>query len=191
MAGGSERYVLLLRGINVGGHNKLPMKELKTALVSLGFRHVNHYIQSGNLVFATEPTDTAALEEMIEANIVGAFSISVPAMVLSADEFERAVQRFPFSDEQAEASVLTFLSGDGSAEWADRARSRTDEGDEYERIESVAYMYCPNGLSRSKAAATLHEKPKQGIKATNRNWRTVNKIVEMLDAIPVPTESAN
>ncbi len=173
-------YVLLLRGINVGGHNKLPMNDLKEMLRGMRFEQVNHYIQSGNVVFSSTPMTSDELEQAIEVRIQETFDLDVPAMVLTSGEFETAVERFPFSADQAEKSVLVFLSGEGSGEWADRAGPLAGEHEQYERIEDVAYLHCPDGLASSKAAETLLTRPKSGIKATMRNWRTVNKILELL-----------
>lgn len=179
--GDKVSYVLLLRGINVGGNNKLPMKDLKEALLAIGLEDVSHYRQSGNLVFTTANQDTEELEQKIENEIRQRFGFSVPSMIMTAEQFETAVQNFPFAQDDAEKSVLVFLSGDGSGDWADRAKEKITADEKYERVGSVAYLHCPNGLSRSKAAEAVLTKPRPGVKATMRNWRTVNKILDLLN----------
>lgn len=182
---------MLLRGINVGGNNKLPMNDLKEALRGLGLEEVSHYIQSGNLVFSASTDNTEALESSIENKIVETFGFRVPAMVIPAMEFESATQSFPFTPAEAEKSVLVFLSGDGGSEWADRAIEKISGGEKYTRPGNVAYMFCPNGIGRSKAAEAVLTKPRSGVKATMRNWRTVNKILGMLSEIASVSETAN
>ncbi len=180
---GNSAYVLLLRGINVGGRNRLPMNDLKELLREQGFERVNHYIQSGNLVFTTDESSTEKMEQEIESAITERFGLSVPAMVMSSAKFEDAVSGFPFLPEEEEKSVLAFLSGEGSGEWADRAEPLTGESERYRRIDDVAYLYCPNGLSKSKAAEALLTAPRKGMKVTTRNWRTVNRIIGLLSEI--------
>lgn len=185
------RYVLLLRGINVGGNKKLLMNDLKEMIRELGFNHVNHYIQSGNLVFSTSVQSTQKLESTVEKGIDKRFGFDVPAIVLSAQGFETAVQRFPFSTDEAEKTVLVFLSGEDSGDWADRAEERVTGDEKYDRTGNVAYLYCANGIERSKAARAVLTKPRAGIKATMRNWRTVNKILDLLSEMPKQTGSAS
>lgn len=180
----ADRYVLLLRGINVGGNNKLPMNDLKESLQGLGFENVDHYIQSGNLVFTAGNRQTEELELVVEKSINDRFEFEIPAMVIAAEEFGQAVRQLPFELDEAEKSVLVYLSGDGSGEWADRAQEKITGGERYERRDNVAYMYCPNGIGRSKAAEAVLTKPRAGVKATMRNWRTVNKILGLLSEIP-------
>ncbi len=187
--GQQGRYVCLLRGINVGGHNKLRMKELEEAFRNLGFDNVSSYIRSGNLVF-TAPGDetTESLELKIESEIRDRFGYEVPAITISSRDFDRAVKNLPFSAEEEEKSVLVFLSGDASSEWAERARPKIAQDERFDLQENVAYLYTPNGLSKSKAAESLLSRPRVGVKATMRNWRTVNKILEMLADIPAVAE---
>lgn len=172
----------LLRGVNVGGHNKIKMVELADELKKLGFEQVQWYIQSGNIVFgAPDGDDTAELERKIEEQIASRFGLNVPAMVIAGDDFRRAVADSPFADEELEKSVLVFLGDAAAGKWA-QASFDLAVGDERCALrDNVAYMYCPDGLGRSKLANALLATPPRGVKATMRNWRTVNRIVEMLN----------
>ena len=179
---GARMYVSLLRGVNVGGHNKIKMVELAGELKALGFDQVQWYIQSGNIVFEAQgEDDTAELELKIEAQIASRFGLNVPAMVITADDFRRAVADIPFADEELEKSVLVFLGSAAAEEWA-QASFDLAVGDERCVLrDEVVYMYCPDGLGRSKVANALLATPPRGVKATMRNWRTVNRILEMLN----------
>lgn len=184
MSDSSHVYVALLRGINVGGHNKVRMKELVAALEAAGLEEVNSYIQSGNLVFRAPGSSNADdMTAKIETTLQDSFSVQAPAMVLEAKDYVRALDQFPFAEEQSDTSVFVFLSGEGSGDWAERARQHIQAPDRLEVINNTAYLTCPNGISKSKAAEVLLAKPTNGIKATMRNWRTVNKIAEMLSEL--------
>lgn len=174
-------YVSLLRGINVGGHNKIKMRELEEACRELGLDHVMSYIQSGNLVFIAPDGDSAdELERRIEKQIAARFGLNVPVMVLDAERFKRAVNDSPFAGGEPEKSVLVFLDGEGAGEWAQSAARLTVEGERCAVEGNVAYVLCPHGLGRNKVANALTANPPAGAKATMRYWRTVNKIVEMV-----------
>ncbi len=175
-------FVCLLRGINVGGNNKIKMRELEAALGGQGFGDVRTYIQSGNIVFTSDAAiSTDDLETQVETVIAENFGLTVPAMVITRERFQRAVQEFPFGDELAEKSVLVFVSGEGSDDWVARAKAKVGADDQLLMKNGVVYVYCPNGISKSKAAESLLATPKRGVKATMRNWRTTGKLTEMLN----------
>lgn len=174
-------YVSLLRGINVGGHNKIKMLELAEEFNKLGFTQVQWYIQSGNLVFrAPDEADTGVLERKIEERIADRFGLKVPAMVIEADDFRRAVRDSPFADDETEKSALVFIDGEAAGQWAQTAAGLVAGGERCVVKSDVVYLLCPDGLGRSKVANALLANPPRGIKATMRNWRTVNRILEML-----------
>ncbi len=180
----SPAFVALLRGINVGGHNKVRMKEFVSALESAGLLNVRYYIQSGNIVFSTvsDESDTD-LTVLIEGVLKDSFEVIVPVLVIGEDPYRQALERFPFSESEAEKTVFVFLDGESSAEWAERARPHLESLERFQSADGVVYLHCPNGISMSKAAEYLLAKPPAGIKATMRNWRTVNKIADMLSEI--------
>ena len=178
-----RRYVSLLRGINVGGHNKVKMRELEEAYREIGFEQVRSYIQSGNLVFGANPEDvTPELEQKIEEQIKARFSLSVSVMVVEAESFKTAVAGSPFADHELEKSVLVFVDGEAATGWVKAATGMAVEGERCVVTgDNVVYLFCPHGLGRSKLANAFLASPPKGAKATMRNWRTVNKILEMLD----------
>ncbi|HJY68028.1 MAG TPA: DUF1697 domain-containing protein, partial [Streptosporangiaceae bacterium] len=89
-------HVALLRGINVGGRNKVPMAELREVVSGLGHAGVSTYIQSGNVLFTTPETDTARLASALEAAITGAFGLQASVVVVSRDELARILERNPY-----------------------------------------------------------------------------------------------
>jgi uncharacterized protein (DUF1697 family) len=181
----STVFISLLRGINVGGNNKLKMAEIRKLYASLGFRDVQSYIQSGNLVFRADAgIDVGVLAEAIEDQIsADYFGIEPPAMVMSALEVQRLMDESPFTGQQVEQTMIVFLSGVGSGEWAEQAKKNLVGDEQLAVTAETAYLYAPNGLGRSKAANSLLSKPPTGIKATMRNRRTLDKLLEMASSL--------
>lgn len=172
-------YIALVRGINVGGSNILPMKDLRAVLRDLGCEDVGTYIQSGNAVFRRAETSASYLAEEIRTAIRSSHGIEPDVLILTTERLEQAASNNPFPDAEAEPSKLHlfFLSAavdDPNLEMIEEARAQSErfvfEGD-------VAYLHAPDGIGRSKLAARLERA--LGVKATGRNWRTLCKISEM------------
>ena len=92
-------HLALLRGINLGSRNKVPMAELREVVTSLGYTGVTTYIQSGNVLFTTPDTDPAKLASALEAAITGAFGLTVSVVVLSRDDLAQILDRNPYLEE--------------------------------------------------------------------------------------------
>ena len=172
-------YVALLRGINVGGKNRLPMSELKAHLEHAGFQSVRTYIQSGNIVFE-HPSDTlASLADGIADVIESAQGFRPSVVVLDRKALKVAVARNPYSgDEGLEKTLhLYFLSERPCApdfESMDVIKGTTES---YRLIDAVFYLHTPDGFGRSKLAQRVEKL--LGVNATARNWRTVHKVMEL------------
>lgn len=173
-------YVALIRGINVGGKNSLPMKELIAALEGIGCSNINTYIQSGNVVFHnTSPA--ALLTEEIAAEILRRRGFKPHVLVLERSEFERAVDNNPFLESESDPKALHLgfldsvpLSPDLQSLQAVRAPS-----EKFELIGRVFYLLAPDGVGRSKLA--VKSEKSLGVPMTDRNWKTVSKIMSMLE----------
>lgn len=175
-------FVALLRGINVGGKNILPMQELRELLAKLGCEDVATYIQSGNAVFRYTG-DAAALPELISIAIESGFGFRPSIMVLTASEFDAVARANPFTAEVSEPKFLHVWFMHEPAKKANTARmDQIASGDEeFLLTDSAFYMYAPNGVGRSKLASGVEKC--LGVAATARNWRTVGKIGEMLSKL--------
>ena len=173
-------YITLLRGINVGGHNKLPMKELRTLLTNLGLQNVQTYIASGNVVFQAEVRDTAELATKISAAINGQFGFEPRILILTEEEMVAAVQANPYPEAEPEPKTLHlyFLADDPKTPNLDALTTLRKENERFQLIGRVFYLHAPDGIGRSKIA----EKAERhlGVPTTARNWRTVSKILTML-----------
>jgi len=172
-------YVALLRGINVGGHNPLPMRELVGILEDLGAQRAATYIQSGNAVFTREQKDTVQLSGGIRRAIEQRCGFDPHVLVLELADFERAVAQNPFPDAEATPQELHagFLAASPESPNL-RALERLKAGSErFRLVDKVFYLHAPEGIGRSKLAASAEKL--LGVAMTDRNWRTVRKILEL------------
>lgn len=178
----STRYAALLRGINVSGHRRVPMAELRTLLEELGHGDVATYLQSGNAVFSSasgdEKTLAAALEKAIEAR----FGFPVDTLVRTGPYLAAVADACPFPPAGLEGKQLHVTYFDGPVDPArfaplDAAAFRPEE---FRLGERELYLYAPDGLGRSKLADALARPAlTKGLIGTTRNWNTVVKLVEM------------
>jgi uncharacterized protein (DUF1697 family) len=175
-------WILLFRGVNVGGRNLLPMNELVQDLRSLEFENVQTYIQSGNAVFRSAKKVSAKITAEIAMRIEKRHGFKPRIVILSADRLENAIRSNPFPEAEAEPNTvhLFFLASPATA--ADiaaltAAKSRTER---FHLTDDVLYLHAPDGIGRSKFAASAERF--LGVPATARNWRTVKKLSEMAKA---------
>ena len=175
-------YVALLRGINVGGNNILPMKDFRDLLAALGCEDVATYIQSGNAVFKHD-SDSASLSESIAAAIASSFGFEPSVVVLTAAEFSAVVAKCPFAAEAIKPNLLYawFLQEVATAANTTRLDELASGGEEFVLTDSAFYLHAPNGIGRSKLGGQVEKC--LGVPATARNWRTISKIAEMLSKL--------
>jgi uncharacterized protein (DUF1697 family) len=181
-------HVALLRGINVGGRNRVAMADLRDAVESLGHTGVETYIQSGNVVFTTAETDTAALAAALERSVAERTGVQAGVVVLTRDELDRVVSGNPYPEEPDPKRVhVVFHRGgtrdvDAVAAAEQRARDKGSR-DRATVVDGTLYLHTPDGLGRSELAAQL-AKPavarQVGDTATTRNWSTVLRLQAML-----------
>lgn len=172
-------WILLLRGINVGGKNLLPMRELVEVLESLGLEEVRTYVQSGNAVFRASGAVPARLGDKVAAAIEERKGFRPHVLLLPADRLERAVRGNPFPEAEAEPGRLHLFFLDSAPESPDldgleATRAPTER---FHLAADVFYLHAPDGIGRSKLAAKAERL--LGVPATARNWRTVQKLREM------------
>ncbi|MGH9544159.1 MAG: DUF1697 domain-containing protein [Terriglobales bacterium] len=171
----------MLRGINVGGHKIVKMDLLRKAFEAMGFADVATYIQSGSVVFKTPAKAGANLSKQIQLMLLRKFGMAVSVIVRTSEEIGDVADNNPFLKEAGiDASKLhvCFLSStpqnaavkglDTIAAGADRFNWRGRE----------IYIYCPNGFGGTKLSINAFEKV-LSVRATTRNWKTVNKLWEM------------
>ncbi|HET7326807.1 MAG TPA: DUF1697 domain-containing protein [Nocardioidaceae bacterium] len=171
---GATVYVALLRGINVGGHGKVSMADLRQAVESTGCTDVSTYIQSGNVVLTSARAE-AALRAALEHAIADRLGVHPTVMVRSADEIAAVVAATPYPD-AAEGTVhVAFLHEPPTPE-PTTPRGGT-EGEELTVLGREIYLHLPGGIGRSKLMVEVGKRCKAPM--TVRNWRTVTKLRAM------------
>ncbi|WP_428266034.1 DUF1697 domain-containing protein [Haliangium sp.] len=184
---GPVGLIALLRGINVGGHKKVPMAELRALATDLGFADVATYIQSGNLVFSTDLAPESA-ESALEAAIADHFGFSADVVVRTGAQWRRYASGSPFPDAERERPKLLHLGLPKRAAAPTAAETLLRYAAPNERIEVEAdalWIDFASGAARSKLSPAVLNRA-LGSPVTMRNWRTVHKLVELLDALERP-----
>ncbi len=174
-----KTYIALLRGINVGGKNVLPMKDLVAALESLGARNVRTFIQSGNAVFETEGKDTSRLSNKISAEIKKRRGFEPYILLLEPQDIERVITENPFPEAETDPKALhvCFLTSTPANPDLKTLASFKKESERFSLKDTAFYLYAPEGVGRSKLAANAERL--LGAPMTDRNWQTVCKIRDM------------
>ena len=169
-------HIALFRGINVGGKNMLPMKELAVILEDLGAQKVKTYIQSGNAVFVYKDKGSTQLSKQITAEIKKRHRFEPHVLLFGLEEFERAIEQNPLPEAETDPTSLHagFLVAIPEQTDIKRLDSLKSDSERFCLIGRVFYLHAPDGVGRSKLAAQAGRL--LGVPMTDRNWRTVSTI---------------
>jgi len=172
-------YIALFRGINVGGKNSLSMKELVVLLESIGLRNILTYIQSGNAVFQSTEKNVSQLARRLTDEINKRHGFEAHVLILAPDAIKRAMAENPFSEAEADPSHLHlgFLASTPKNPDFKKLDALRKESERFHLSDHVFYLHAPEGVGRSKLAASAEKL--LGVPMTDRNWRTVCKIREI------------
>jgi len=176
----ADRYVALLRGVNVGGKNKLPMAELRAIYADVGCTDARTYIQSGNVVFTAAPGAEEKIRNAVARRITEQFGFKVPVVIRTGRELRKVAATNPFLNSGADAASLhvAFLA-DAPAKAAVKSLDPDrSPGDAFTLLGREIYLHTPNGVARTRLTNDYFD-AKLGTISTVRNWRTVLKLVEM------------
>jgi uncharacterized protein (DUF1697 family) len=178
--------ISMLRGVNLGGHKKVPMAALRDLCLSLGLRDAQSYIQSGNVVFKTDAKDVTALIKRIEDAIEKKFGFRPGVALRTTAELKDVIARNPFAKrrgiEPAKLQVHFFLTTSPSAEMrSEILRLKSGHPEEIVFGNRELYIYFPDGQGRSKLWPALDRALKKS--ATGRNWNTVTRLLEMAEGM--------
>jgi uncharacterized protein (DUF1697 family) len=174
-------YVSMLRGINVGGHKRIKMQQLRACFEAIGLEQVETYIQSGNVVFKTGKGSTLALSSRIEARILSDFRHSVSVISRTVDEMDKTMERNPFLKERGidpEKLHVTFLSEIPAPAALKRLAELTTTPDRSLCLGKEIYLFLPNGVSGSGLMRRSFDRA-LAVAATTRNWKTVSSLHRM------------
>jgi uncharacterized protein (DUF1697 family) len=168
------RLVGLLRAVNVGGKNKLPMGELRALFESLGHSEVSTFIQSGNVIFTA---DDSVTPKQLEAAIERRFGFQITVVLRTASELEGVVKANPFGSADPSHLHVGFMAEKPSAAVVAMLDTERFRPDEFAIHGAELYLHLPNGMARTKLPAYIDRQLK--IPTTVRNWNTVNKLIEL------------
>lgn len=174
-----KTYVALFRGLNVGGKNVLPMKDLVDLLEGMGLRNVGTYIQSGNVVFESEEADAPLLSKRMGDAIKERHGFEPRVLLLETEELEKAVESNPFPEAESEPKTLHlyFLASSPEHPDLDALEGMKGRRERFVLGDGVFYLHAPDGVGRSRLAANAERLLR--VPATARNWRTVHRVLAM------------
>jgi uncharacterized protein (DUF1697 family) len=176
-------FISLLRGVNVGGHNKIAMDALRDLYRQSGLHQPRTYIQSGNVVFGANPSSLTA--KALEDAIAGKFAFRPGVVLRTTEELRRAIAANPFAKRAGidPAKLWVAFLADSPGKAAPAALRKVPAGPEEVRVVGrEVFVYFPDGMGRSKFPwATLDKILKTTV--TGRNLRTVTKLLEMAEAL--------
>ncbi len=173
-------YIALLRGINVGGHKKVPMAELRELLTTSGLENVQTYIQSGNVIFQSTQKNKNKLEDLIHNAITSHFDFEVPTLVRTREDLKTIFDNCPFTEEKKVNSYFTMLSEIPEKDLVDEASKKTYPNEDYIILNDCIYFFCANGYGNAKFNLNFFER-KLNINATSRNYKTMVKLLSLSD----------
>jgi len=178
-------YISILRGINVSGHKMIKMDALRQMYSGMGFKNVQTYIQSGNVIFQNKTTGTQKLENKISEKIIEHFSFEVPVIVKEFDELKEIVKGNPFINDNSKDTAhlhVTFLSAQPEKNNIEKIITGEYNADELSISDKAIYLCCPKGYGNSKLTNAFFES-KLKVMATTRNWKTTKELLSMAEKL--------
>lgn len=174
------RYVVLLRGVNVGKGNKLPMADFRAALEDLGHTRVQTLLNSGNAVFSSGSRSPAKLAADIASAVQARFGVVTPVIVKSAAEFAAIVANNPIAPPESEKSrfLVAFAMDRAKLEELNMLQPMLQQGERLAVTEHAVYLHCAGGLLQSRAGEAILGKSGRSI--TTRNWGTTLRLASLL-----------
>ncbi|RKR08324.1 uncharacterized protein (DUF1697 family) [Flavobacterium sp. 90] len=177
-----QTYIAFLRGINVSGQKLIKMETLRSILTELPIEKISTYIQSGNIIFTSNLTNISDLENQIANSIEKHFGYQVPVLILTLKELQKCAEQNPYSDHNINDPAqpyVTFLSKEPAITDLELFKSIDFREDKHITINKVMYIIYPNPTGNSKLTNSIIES-KLKVKATTRNWKTINKLIELM-----------
>jgi uncharacterized protein (DUF1697 family) len=179
----SSRYVALLRGVNVGGKNKLPMKELVAIFAEAGCSEPRNYIQSGNVIFNSTASLAKRVPGIVEGQVEQRFGFRTRMVIRTLEQLRHVANNNPFLLKGSDDALLSVMFLADSPDPATIARLDPDRSppDTYVVQEDAIFMCTPNGLAKTKLTNAYFDSKLRTV-GTSRNWRTVLKLLEMMES---------
>ncbi len=178
-----KTWIALLRGINVGGNNILPMQDLRALLSNLGYTDARTYIQSGNRVFKSTKTNAEQIAGQITDGIENTFGFQIRVFVLTIDALDNAIADNPYPQGHADPKTvhLYFLSEPALNADVSAMQAQCANAEAFTLSDRIIYLFAPDGMGKSKLAAKMERLARA--QATARNLRSAIKIPELTRSI--------
>ena len=171
-------FIVFLRGINVGGHNKIAMQDLRQMLLDLGFDNPKTYIQTGNVIIKTDLSNKLIIASKIEMSIFEYFGLNIPTLIKTAAELSLILQNCPFSEHEKPISYFALLFNNATQQQVEALSSYEFSNEKFVLIDQCVYLFSSIGYGKTKANNNFFEK-KINIRATTRNFKTLKKVLEL------------
>jgi uncharacterized protein (DUF1697 family) len=175
----------MLRGVNLGPHNRIKMDALRDLCGSLDLLDVQTYVQSGNVVFRTKERNLSALAKKIRTGIEKKFGFSPEIILRSTSDLREVIARNPFAgmkDIEPSKLLVDFLSSEPTPEACQSVRAIKTDPEKLHIDGREMYIYFPNGAGRSKLSWPALEKILK-TPGTARNWNSVTKLLAMAEEL--------
>jgi uncharacterized protein (DUF1697 family) len=181
-------YVALLRSVNVAGHGRLSMVDLKASFLTLGYTDVSTYIQTGNVVFRSPVKSVPALTTAIEGQLATDFGRAPAVILRTVPDLARVLQSSPYPKTGADPARhhVTFLADKPSKERLAAFDPPQSGRDELSIVGQEVYVHTPDGYAGSKLTGAMLER-RLGVLSTTRNWNTVTKLHALATAATTST----
>ena len=161
---------------------KIKMIDLRRYLEELSFQNIQTYIQSGNIIFRFKKTSKINLEELIKNKIHEKYNFEVPVLIKTPEEVTSILNNIPFENIDYSKLYFTLLNEIPQSTLIDKLKEVSFPPEEYVINNTSIYFFSPNGYGRAKMNNNFFEK-KLKVKATTRNWKTMNKLIEISQSI--------
>jgi uncharacterized protein (DUF1697 family) len=177
---GVPRYVALLRSVNVAGHGRIAMGELRASFDPLGYADVTTYIQTGNVLFSTGSRSETGIAAAVEQRLAEDFGDSPAVLVRSVTDLVRIGGASPYAKAGADPARhhVTFLATRPSKAALDGLVLPASGRDELVVDGREVYVHTPDGYAQTKYTGSFLER-RLGVVSTTRNWNTVTKLCEL------------
>lgn len=174
-----KTWIVLLRGINVGGNNIIKMADLRALLTKAGYVDVRTYIQSGNIALESDKADATNIRDHVQNCIQTSHGFTPKTLVLSADTLTKIIVNNPYPEAEGTPKFLhvNFLAQPAISPNIEALNALKRETDKFHITDVAVYAYLPEGMGNSKLAT--HMEKHLGVAMTGRNWRSANKILEL------------
>ncbi|GGD54171.1 DUF1697 domain-containing protein [Muriicola marianensis] len=180
----SKTYIALLRGINVGGHHKMPMAQLKKEMQNMGYTGVITILNSGNVIFLSDNHDTASIQDHISSHLREVFAFEIPTQVLDAEILKGMSKTEPFRDEELNEKTRCYVTFLGNTVKDTNEYPMSSEDGSFKILrQSGQVLYSILDLNKSdtpKAMALVERIYGKGV--TTRNWKTIQRIAKKLSS---------